>query len=106
MVSPLFPFVGRFLDLGDARMHYLDEGSGPPVFLLHGNPTWSFFYRNLIPALRGNHRVIAPDHVGCGMSDKPGASRYSTPIGENRPRTGFLLRNSLDRHPDDTSGTN
>lgn len=57
-------------------LHYLDEGSGEPVVMLHGNPTWSFFYRNLILGLRKQCRTIVPDHVGCGMSDKPDDSRY------------------------------
>jgi haloalkane dehalogenase len=53
-------------------MHYLDEGSGPVVLMLHGNPTWSFYYRNLINELvRAGFRCIAPDHMGCGLSDKP-----------------------------------
>lgn len=52
-------------------MSYVDEGSGPPVLLLHGNPTWSFYYRRLIPALSRQQRVIAPDHIGCGLSTKP-----------------------------------
>jgi haloalkane dehalogenase len=60
------------------RMHYLDEGprDAPPVLMLHGNPTWSFYYRNLVLALRGNFRCIVPDHIGCGLSDKPGDERY------------------------------
>ena len=55
------------------RMHYLDEGEGEgsPILMLHGNPTWSFLYRNLILALRKEARCIAPDHIGCGLSDKP-----------------------------------
>jgi haloalkane dehalogenase len=57
-------------------MHYLDEGAGDPVVLLHGNPTWSFFYRNLALALRGEHRVVVPDHIGCGLSEKPDARQY------------------------------
>lgn len=52
-------------------MHYLDEGAGPPMLLLHGNPTWSFYYRDLIKGLAGRYRLIAPDHIGCGLSDKP-----------------------------------
>ena len=52
-------------------MHYLDEGEGEAVVMLHGNPTWSFMYRDLIQALRPHHRVICPDHIGCGLSDKP-----------------------------------
>jgi haloalkane dehalogenase len=60
------------------RMHYLDEGprDAPPVLMLHGNPTWSFYYRNLVNALRGQFRCIVPDHLGCGMSDKPRDSEY------------------------------
>jgi haloalkane dehalogenase len=53
------------------RMHYIDEGLGPVIVCLHGNPTWSFLFRNLIASLRQNFRVIVPDHLGCGLSDKP-----------------------------------
>jgi pimeloyl-ACP methyl ester carboxylesterase len=69
-----YPFNGKFLELeGGWRLHYLDEGEGgrPPILMLHGNPTWSFFYRKLILALREEDRCIAPDHLGCGLSDKP-----------------------------------
>ena len=52
-------------------MHYLDEGRGEPVVMLHGNPTWSFYYRELIGGLAPDYRGIAPDHIGCGLSDKP-----------------------------------
>ncbi len=77
MVSKeLYPFTGRFHDLGGLRLHYLDEGAGEPVVMLHGNPSWSFYYRNLVLALRGRYRVIAPDHIGCGLSDKPDDRRY------------------------------
>jgi pimeloyl-ACP methyl ester carboxylesterase len=76
MVSDLYPFESHFLDLDGVRLHYLDEGSGDPVVMVHGNPTWSFYYRNLISGLRGSYRTIVPDHVGCGLSDKPDASRY------------------------------
>jgi haloalkane dehalogenase len=61
----------------------VDEGSGEPVLLLHGNPTWSFYYRNLISALAPRFRVIAPDHIGCGLSDKPDRHRYAYRL-ENR----------------------
>jgi haloalkane dehalogenase len=59
-------------------LHYLDEGprDAPPVLMLHGNPTWSFYYRNLVIALRDRFRCIVPDHLGCGLSDKPDDSRY------------------------------
>ncbi len=75
--AELYPFEGRFFEHDGLRMHYLDEGAGPPVVMLHGNPTWSFYYRDLVKALRGNNRVIVPDHIGCGLSDKPDDSRYS-----------------------------
>jgi pimeloyl-ACP methyl ester carboxylesterase len=57
-------------------MNYLDEGTGDPVVMLHGNPTWSFYYRNLVLALRDSYRCIVPDHIGCGLSDKPPESLY------------------------------
>lgn len=71
-----YPFGGRHFDRPGGRMHYLDEGSGDPVVMLHGNPTWSFYYRNLVLALRDSHRCVVPDHFGCGLSDKPPESRY------------------------------
>src|SRR5262245_889776 len=72
----LYPFAGRFLDVGGLRLHYLDEGRGDPVVMLHGNPTWSFYFRSLVKLLRGDHRCIVPDHVGCGLSDKPTTAQY------------------------------
>ena len=76
--SHLYPFEGRYVDHGSFRQHVLDEGprDGPPVVMLHGNPTWSFFWRRLVLELRTDHRVIVPDHVGCGRSDKPGRDAY------------------------------
>jgi haloalkane dehalogenase len=67
----LYPFRSHSLTLDGVRMHYLDEGHGPTCLLVHGNPTWSFHWRNLILGLRGHCRLIAPDHIGCGLSDKP-----------------------------------
>jgi haloalkane dehalogenase len=74
--ASLYPFTSHFLDVGGPRLHYVDEGAGDPVLMLHGNPTWSFYYRELIKALRDRWRCIAPDHVGCGFSDKPDDKRY------------------------------
>ncbi len=71
-----YPFESHFLELGAHRMHYLDEGEGEPVVMVHGNPSWSFMWRELILALRHSHRVLAPDHIGCGLSDKPADSAY------------------------------
>ncbi len=73
----LYPFESHYLDRGPLRYHYLDEGHGEPVVMVHGNPTWSFYFRELIMALRGDYRCVAPDHIGCGLSDKPGDDRYS-----------------------------
>jgi haloalkane dehalogenase len=67
---------GRDLDRGGLRLHYLEEGSGEPVVMVHGNPTWSFFFRRLVETLSATHRAIVPDHIGCGLSDKPDDSRY------------------------------
>lgn len=71
-----FPFESRFFDQGGFRQHYIDEGQGSPVLMVHGNPTWSFYYRHLMAALRDTHRVIAVDHIGCGLSDKPQKYKY------------------------------
>jgi haloalkane dehalogenase len=72
----LYPFEDHYLDLDGLRYHYLDEGSGETVVAVHGNPTWSFYYRNLVRELRDDYRVIVPDHIGCGLSDKPGDEGY------------------------------
>ena len=72
----LYPFEGHEFQRDGLGYHYLDEGEGPPVVLVHGNPTWSFYYRELVPALADTHRVLVPDHIGCGYSDKPGDDRY------------------------------
>jgi pimeloyl-ACP methyl ester carboxylesterase len=77
--AKLYPFAEHWLELEPGvRMHYVDEGprDAPVVLMLHGNPTWSFYWRRLIFALRATHRVIAPDHIGCGKSDKPDDQHY------------------------------
>ncbi len=67
-----FPFTSRFMRVNGHRMHYVDEGEGDPILLLHGNPTWSFLYRKFIPRLTAaGYRAIAPDHIGFGFSDRP-----------------------------------
>ncbi len=72
----LYPFTSRYYKNNGLQYHYLDEGYGEPVVMLHGNPTWSFFYRNMVNALSGEYRTIVPDHIGCGLSEKPGLDRY------------------------------
>ena len=75
-LADLYPFRSHFLRFGDYRLHYLDEGQGELVVMLHGNPTWSFYYRQLAMTLSRSYRVIVPDHIGCGLSDKPPPGRY------------------------------
>jgi haloalkane dehalogenase len=72
----LYPYPSHYLDRNGLNYHYIDEGRGDPILMVHGNPTWSFFFRSLIEAFRSDHRVIAPDHMGCGLSDKPPQSQY------------------------------
>ena len=78
--SPLYPFARHRFPVGAGgagpMLHYVDEGSGEPIVLVHGNPTWSFFFRDLIRPLSRAYRCVAPDHIGCGLSDKPGAASY------------------------------
>jgi pimeloyl-ACP methyl ester carboxylesterase len=83
----LYPFASRFHSLGSVRLHYLDEGPidrgpagqdpAPPLVFVHGNPTWSFYWRNLILGLCDRFRCVAVDHVGCGLSDKPQGYEYT-----------------------------
>ncbi|MFP6576992.1 MAG: alpha/beta fold hydrolase [Pirellulaceae bacterium] len=72
-----YPFQSHYLELDSLRYHYLDEGTGPPLLWVHGNPTWSFYWRKLIQGLSTNHRNIAVDHIGCGLSDKPADYPYT-----------------------------
>jgi pimeloyl-ACP methyl ester carboxylesterase len=74
----LYPFESHWLDVDSARLHYLDEGPAqapdgpsPTLLFVHGNPTWSFHWRALVQPLRSRYRCVAPDHLGCGWSDKP-----------------------------------
>ncbi len=64
----LFPFRSRIVEIDGCRVHYVDEGEGPPLLLLHGNPTWSFLYRDIVRGLRGHFRCVAPDYPGFGLS--------------------------------------
>jgi len=75
-LDTLFPFKRNYLDLNGQKYHYLNEGSGEPVVMVHGNPSWSFYYRNLVKALSKNYQCIVPDHIGCGLSDKPADKDY------------------------------
>lgn len=96
--TPLFkteyPFQSHFITLNGLQYHYLDEGQGEAVVMLHGNPSWSFYYRHLVRELRRDFRLIVPDHIGCGLSDKPADSQYSFSL-EQRVRDLDVLVDSL-----------
>ena len=68
---PGYPFAPHYTEFEGMRMHHLDEGGGEPVLLMHGEPTWSYLYRRMIPPLAARFRCIAPDYLGFGRSDKP-----------------------------------
>jgi len=70
-ISSEFPFASKFVDVKGTRMHYIDEGAGNPVLFLHGNPTSSYLWRNVIPHVQPLGRMIAPDLIGMGKSDRP-----------------------------------
>jgi len=74
--SAQYPFASHYLDINGHALHYLDEGTGPPVLMVHGNPTWSFYFRHLVGRLSRTRRTIVPDHMGCGFSDKPAPDAY------------------------------
>jgi pimeloyl-ACP methyl ester carboxylesterase len=67
---PAYPFAPNYMEINQARVHYLDEGAGQPILCLHGEPTWSYLYRKMIPPLAALGRVIVPDLIGFGKSDK------------------------------------
>jgi haloalkane dehalogenase len=90
----LFPFDSRFLDVGGANVHYIDEGDGPVFLALHGNPTWSFLYRHIVQGLADRFRCIALDYPGFGLSTAPAGYRYT--IAEHaRVVDGFVEQLAL-----------
>ena len=91
----LYPFKSNFIDINGHDLHYIDEGEGRPVIMVHGNPTWSFYFRHLIQELSKDFRAIAPDHIGCGFSDKPDVQNYDYTL-ESRVKDLDTLINSLD----------
>jgi cis-3-alkyl-4-acyloxetan-2-one decarboxylase len=87
----MYPWQGRWLMRHDQVLHYLDEGSGEPLVLLHGNPTWSFYYRRLIQALAPRCRLIVPDHMGCGLSSRPDDAAFSYTLQSHADNLEDLL---------------
>lgn len=108
LALPDYNFKSNWFAIGDHQMHYLDEapevsslgsdasGSKPPaIVMVHGNPTWSFYYRRLVNIFRGTHRCIVPDHIGMGLSDKPTDDQYEYSL-KNRVDNLDALLESLD----------
>jgi haloalkane dehalogenase len=96
---PGFSYEPHYLEIDDARVHYIDEGRGEVVLCLHGEPSWSYLYRKMVPLFLPNRRVLAMDFLGFGRSDKPGGlfirppSRHTDRIHRSpRPSTHQLNR--------------
>ena len=97
----LYPFKSHEIRLDGHRYHYLDEGpqegespgraDGEVLLLVHGNPTWSFFWREIVLALCGRYRLVVPDHIGCGLSDKPPETAYSYRMAQRIDDLGSLI---------------
>jgi haloalkane dehalogenase len=79
----LYPFQSRWFETDGIRVHYVDEGTGRPILMCHGNPTWSFLYRKIIERLQGQFRCVAVDYPGFGLSDRPEGYGY-TPAEQAR----------------------
>jgi pimeloyl-ACP methyl ester carboxylesterase len=90
-----YPFNSNYFDINGQKLHYIDEGKGETILFVHGTPSWSFDYRNIIKDLKENYRCIAIDHIGFGLSDKPEHYDYST---QNHSKTleKFGLEKQLD----------
>lgn len=97
-VRALWPYRPRFANVNGWRMHYIDEGGGDPVLLLHGNPTWGFLYRNMIgPLVESGRRVIVPDMIGFGLSEKPTREQAHTLDGHIANLIGLIRHLDLNR---------
>ena len=92
----LYPFRSRFIDRHGLAYHYLDEGKGETLVMVHGNPTWSFYFRSLVTALSPRYRTIVPDHVGCGLSAKPSPRQYGYRLINRIDDLDYLLQQVID----------
>ena len=90
-----YPFRANYFDINGQKLHYIDEGEGETILFIHGTPSWSFDYRNVIKKLKENYRCVAIDHIGFGLSDKPEHYDYST---QNHCKTleKFVLEKKLE----------
>jgi haloalkane dehalogenase len=95
---PGFPFEPHYAEIDGLRMHFVDEGAGDPILLFHGEPTWSFLYRKMIPILTAaGHRAVAPDYFGFGRSDKPTDRAFYTYDRHVSSVTGLVEQLGLSR---------
>lgn len=90
-----YPFKSKFFNLDRQKLHYIEEGEGETLLFLHGTPSWSFDFRNVVKKLKENFRCVAIDHIGFGLSDKPKHYDYSV-INHSRTLEKFVLTNHLD----------
>ena len=92
IAQDLLPYSSKEISVGRFTMRYLDEGSGDETLLcVHGNPTWSFYYRRVIQRFRESHRVIAVDNIGCGRSEKPSQSEFTYRLSDHRDHLVSLI---------------
>ena len=92
IASDLLTYESKAVSAGPFEMRYLDEGIGDETLLcIHGNPTWSFYYRGVIDRFRSSFRVVAVDHVGCGRSDKPSRSEFAYRLSDHRDNLVSLI---------------
>ena len=104
---PDYPFQPRRIEVRPGiAMSYLDEGprDGEVVVMLHGNPSWSYYWRHLVLGLRDRYRCIVPDHVGMGLSDKPGDDRYAYTLQSRVDDLDHLARPPRHHRPGDAGG--
>ena len=92
MVGAALPFASHWHPVGPHRLHYLDEGEGAPVLMVHGNPSWCFYYRNLVQRLAPRYRCVVPDHIGMGLSDKPDDGEYHYTLDQRLADLDSLVR--------------
>ena len=76
-LGDFYPYANHFKTVHGRQMHYIDEGQGPVILMIHGNPSWSIYWRKIVELLKANYRVIAVDHIGCGFSEKPEDYSYT-----------------------------
>lgn len=89
-----YPFQSLYFTINELKLHYIDEGRGDTLLFVHGTPSWSFDFRNIIKHLQSNYRCIAIDHIGFGLSDKPKDYDYST-LNHSNTIEKFILDKNL-----------